>query len=82
MKHLKPQRLALLVSMAFSAPMLMAQQATDVGRIQIEGQPGGSDSGLITQEETPKARSSVNKQYLEKSRPRPTHFRSSTCCRV
>ena len=37
MKPFKPQRLALLISMAFTAPMLMAQQSTDVGRINVEG---------------------------------------------
>jgi hypothetical protein len=38
MKRFKPQRLALLISMAFAAPALMAQQSTDVGRINVDGQ--------------------------------------------
>ena len=74
MKRFKPTRLALLVSMAFSAPLLMAQQSTDVGRINVEGQPGGTDTGMITQEETPKARSSVNRQYMEKVNPTANAF--------
>jgi iron complex outermembrane receptor protein len=74
MKRFKPQRLALLISMAFTAPMLMAQQSTDVGRINVEGQPGGTDTGMISQEETPKARSSVNRQYIEKLNPTANSF--------
>ena len=74
MKRFKPHRLALLVSMACSAPLLMAQQSTDVGRINVEGQPGGTDTGMITQEETPKARSSVNRQYMEKVNPTANAF--------
>jgi iron complex outermembrane recepter protein len=74
MKKLKPTQLALLISMAFSAPMLMAQQATDVGKINVEGQPGGTDSGLIVQEESPKARSSVNAAYMDKMNPSSNAF--------
>ena len=74
MKRFKPQRLALLISMAFTAPMLMAQQSTDVGRINVEGLPGGTDTGMITQEETPKARSSVNREYMEKVNPTANAF--------
>jgi iron complex outermembrane receptor protein len=40
-----------------------------VGKINVEGQPGGTDSGLIVQEESPKARSSVNKAFTEKLNP-------------
>jgi len=74
MKRFKPQRLALLISMAFAAPALMAQQSTDVGRINVEGQPGGTDTGLISQEESPKARSSVSRQYMEKLTPTANSF--------
>ena len=74
MKRFKPQRLALLISMAFSAPVLMAQQTTDVGRINVEGQPGGTDTGMISQEESPKARSSVGRQYMEKINPTANSF--------
>ncbi len=74
MKKLKPTRLALLISFAFSSPLLMAQQATDVGKINVEGQPGGTDSGLITQEESPKARSAVNRAYMDKLNPSANAF--------
>lgn len=74
MKRFKPQRLALLISMAFSAPVLMAQQTTDVGRINVDGQPGGTDTGMISQEESPKARSSVGRQYMEKINPTANSF--------
>jgi len=76
MKKLKPTRLALLISLAFSSPLLMAQQATDVGKINVEGQPGGTDSGLITQEESPKARSAVNRAYLDKLNPSANAFQA------
>ena len=76
MKKFKPTPLALLISLAFASPLLMAQQATDVGKINVEGQPGATDSGLITQEETPKARSSVNRAYLDKLNPSANAFQS------
>lgn len=76
MKKLKPTRLALLISLAFASPLIMAQQATDVGKINVEGQPGATDSGLISQEETPKARSSVNRAYLDKLNPSANAFQA------
>jgi iron complex outermembrane recepter protein len=71
MKNLKPTQIALLVSALFTVPALWAQQAapTDVGRIAVEGAPGGTSTGLITQEDTPKARSSVSKAHLESLNP-------------
>lgn len=76
MKKFKPTPLALLISLAFASPLLMAQQATDVGKINVEGLPGATDSGLITQEETPKARSSVNRAYLDKLNPSANAFQA------
>ncbi|NBY68066.1 MAG: TonB-dependent receptor, partial [Betaproteobacteria bacterium] len=76
MKKLKPTPLALLISLAFASPLLMAQQGTDVGKINVEGLPGATDSGLITQEETPKARSSVNRAYLDKLNPSANAFQA------
>jgi len=76
MKKFKPTPLALLISLAFASPILMAQQATDVGKINVEGQPGATDSGLISQEETPKARSSVNRAYLDKLNPSANAFQA------
>jgi len=76
MKKFKPTPIALLISLAFATPLLMAQQATDVGKINVEGQPGATDSGLITQEETPKARSSVNRAYLDKLNPSANAFQA------
>ncbi len=71
MKKFQPTQIALLVGVLCSAPTLWAQQsgATDVGRIAIEGQPGGTNSGLLVQEDTPKARSSVNRAHLETLAP-------------
>ena len=76
MKNLKPTRLALMISLAFSAPVLMAQQSTDIGRINVEGLPGATDSGLIAQEDSPKARSSVNRAYLDKLNPSANAFQA------
>lgn len=71
MKNFKPTPIALLISALCSATPLWAQQsaATDVGRIAVEGLPGGSNSGLIVQEDTPKARSSVNRAHIETLSP-------------
>lgn len=66
MKNFKPTQLALLVGALCSVPALWAQQSapTDVGRIAVESQAGGTPTGLIVQEDTPKARSSVNRAHL------------------
>ena len=76
MKKLKPTRLAVLISLAFSAPLLMAQQATDVGKINVEGQPGATDTGLIAQEDSPKTRSAVNRAFLDKLNPSTNAFQA------
>jgi len=76
MKKLKPTRLAMLISLAFSAPLLMAQQATDVGKINVEGQPGATDTGLIAQEDSPKSRSAVNRAFLDKINPSANAFQA------
>ena len=76
MKKLKPTRLAVLISLAFSAPLLMAQQATDVGKINVEGQPGATDTGLIAQEDSPKSRSAVNRALLDKINPSANAFQA------
>ncbi|MEI8028669.1 MAG: TonB-dependent receptor [Comamonadaceae bacterium] len=71
MKNFKPTQIALLVGALCSASSLWAQQSTptDVGRIAIEGQAGVAATGLMVQEETPKARSSVNRAHLETLNP-------------
>ncbi len=74
MNHMKKFTLtpiALLVGAMCSASPLWAQQstATDIGRISVEGQAAGASTGLIVQEETPKARSSVNRAHLETLNP-------------
>lgn len=71
MRNIKPSQLALLVGALCGAPALWAQQSapTDVGRIAVENLPGGTNTGLIIQEDTPKARSSVNRAHLETLNP-------------
>ena len=61
MKKLRPTKLSLVIAVAFAAPALWAQQTpTDIGRITVEGL-GGASTGLMTAEESPQARSSVNR---------------------
>ena len=57
----KRKQLALAIATICASPMLWAQSsaATDVGRIAVEGAQGGTATGLLVQEDTPKARSSV-----------------------
>ena len=74
MKKFKPNQLALLISLAFSPAIVLAQATTDVGKINVEGQPGGTDTGLISQEESPKARSAVNRAYMDKLNPSVNAF--------
>lgn len=68
----KKRPLALMIGLAFTAPALLAQ-TTDVGRISVENNPA---SGLITQEESPKARSSVTKEALDKMTPSANVFQT------
>ena len=71
MNNFKLTPIALLVGALCSASPLWAQQtaATDIGRISVEGQAAGTATGLIVQEDTPKARSSVNRAHLETLNP-------------
>jgi iron complex outermembrane receptor protein len=71
MKNFKPTPLALLISALCAASSAMAQTAatTNVGTITVESKVGGTDTGLIVQEDTPKARSSVNREHLDKLNP-------------
>jgi iron complex outermembrane receptor protein len=64
----KISQLSLLVSTLFVAGGVpaFAAETSDVGKITVQGQPGGGDTGLIQQEETPKARSSVNRTAMDK----------------
>lgn len=68
MKNFKPTQLALLVSALCGATVTFAQSATEVGRIAVEG-VGSTGSGLLIQEDSPKARSSVNKTHLDTLTP-------------
>ena len=70
MKNFKPTQLAFLVGALCSASALWAQTApTDVGRIAVESPTVGTGTGLIVQEDSPKARSSVSKAHLETLNP-------------
>jgi len=70
MNKFKLNRLALVTAAVCAASPLWAQQtATDIGRITVEALPAGASTGLIIQEETPKARSSVSKAHLDSLNP-------------
>ncbi|OWY26635.1 TonB-dependent receptor [Herbaspirillum robiniae] len=69
--QLKHTRLSLLISGIFMAAGTGAlAQTTDVGTVTVQGNAGTPQAtGLIQQEESPKARSSVNRDYMEKQSP-------------
>lgn len=72
---LKKKHLAFLISGLFAGmSAVYAADTTEVGRITVEGAPGGTDTGLITPEESPKARSSVNSKAIEKQAPTANAF--------
>ena len=65
----KLSRLSLLISGIFmaSSPVVFAAETTEVGKVTVQGTAGTpQDSGLIQAEESPKARSSVSRAYIEK----------------
>jgi iron complex outermembrane receptor protein len=64
----KVTRLSLLISGLFIAasPLAYAAETSDVGKVTVQGDNGGQSTGLIQQEESAKARSSVNRDYMEK----------------
>lgn len=64
-KHLR-QHLPLIIAALFSGSiMAQAQESTAIGRIMVEGEGGAPGNGLMIQEDTPKARSSVTRAALE-----------------
>ncbi len=71
MKNFQLTPLALLISALCASGAALAQTAPtiSVGTITVEGTVGGTDTGLIVQEETPKARSSVNRAHLDTLNP-------------
>jgi len=90
--QLKPTRFAVLLAgfvasygasaqqEVASADVLAVSQAatgtSDVGRITVEGTDGPGSTGLIAPESTPKARSSVDKAYIEKQSPTSNPYQS------
>ncbi len=71
-------QLALAVATICASPMLWAQSnaATDVGRIAVEGAQGGTATGLLVQEDTPKARSSVSRAHMDTLNPTANPFQA------
>lgn len=69
--------LALMVAAICATPSLWAQtSATDVGRIAVDGQIGGTSTGLLVQEDTPKARSSVSRTHMDTLNPTANPFQA------
>jgi iron complex outermembrane receptor protein len=62
-------QISLLVSGLFLAASANAQSTTDVGTVQVQGSPGGTGSGLIQEEDSARARSSVNRKAIELQSP-------------
>lgn len=65
----KLSRISLLISGLFIAasPLAYAAETTEIGTVTVQGDAtGGTNTGLIQQEESAKARSSVNRDYMEK----------------
>ena len=71
MKLARPSPIAIAIAALCASPALWAQQTTptDVGRISVDGLPGGTNTGLMVQEDTPKARSSVSRTHLDTLNP-------------
>jgi iron complex outermembrane receptor protein len=63
-----------LASSFVSAASHAADNSSDVGRVTVEGAPGGTDTGLIQQEDSAKARSSVNRDFISKQAPTSNPF--------
>jgi len=88
--QLRPTRFAVLVAGFIASYGVHAQETvadaslglavaaegatTNVGRISVEGTEGPGSTGLIAPESTPKARSSVDKSYIDKTNPSSNPF--------
>ncbi len=59
-------QISLLISALFVAAGAEAQSTTDVGTINVEAAPGGTATGLIQPEDSPKARSSISRDFIDK----------------
>lgn len=64
MKFFTVSRLSLSVAAAFWSGTLLANDATDIGSIQVKGAPLGE--GMMIQEESAKSRSTVTKEAMDK----------------
>lgn len=64
----KPTRFAVLLAGFVASFGAIAQQTTNIGTVTVQGTDSTS-SGEITAEETPKARSSVNQDYIKNLTP-------------
>ncbi len=72
---LRPLPLA-LATLALVGPAYGQQQSasTPVGNIDVQGAPGGTDTGLIQQEDAVKERSSISRNYIDKHAPTANPF--------
>lgn len=71
---LKPLTLAILTLLA--AGQIHAQETTDAGKITVTGEGDKLGAGLIIEEDTPKAKSTVTRAQIEKGRPTANAFQS------
>lgn len=60
--------LSVLIGALFAVPVAYGQETTDVGTVSIVGEGDKLGTGLIQQEDTPKARSNVSRSSIDKAR--------------
>ena len=72
------QRTALVcaLSAAFFPAAVLAQQSTDVGTISVTGEGDRLGTGLMIEEDQPKAKSTVTRAVIEKMRPTSNPFQA------
>ena len=68
------KKISLIVTGLFLAGGALAQSTSNIGSIAVQGSPGGTDSGLIQQEDAAKARSSIGRDFIQKQAPTSNPF--------
>jgi iron complex outermembrane receptor protein len=78
MKTSQPHALALAISalLATLAQPVLAQQSSEIGKITVTGEGDKLGTGLIIDEDTPKAKSTITKAQIEKSRSSSNPFQA------
>jgi iron complex outermembrane receptor protein len=72
----KRHPIAALIAGLFASSAVLADDTTSVGKISVQGDVGAESSGLMTAEESPKARSNVSREYIDKQNPASNPYQS------